>query len=134
MLKFSLKFFKYSFFPNLITDLIHLWYDDTYWSKILHSTIPTNLGQGQDHRLRIFMLKFYVEVFRLGMLRCKHSFYSKLTDSCFLLLFNSPFYCIKSVIGFQPLILCNRRVISRTAHDRHSVVRFQKSLTITSHQ
>ena len=22
-------------FPNLITDLIHLWYDDTYWSKIL---------------------------------------------------------------------------------------------------
>ena len=22
-----------SLFPNLITDLIHIWYDDTYWSK-----------------------------------------------------------------------------------------------------
>ena len=45
MLKFSLKFFKTSLFPNLITDLIHLWYDDTYWSKILCSTcIPTTLG------------------------------------------------------------------------------------------
>ena len=30
--------------PNLTTELIHLWYDDTYWSKILSSTIPTTLG------------------------------------------------------------------------------------------
>ena len=22
-------------------DLVHVWYDDRYWSKILHSTIPT---------------------------------------------------------------------------------------------
>ena len=22
-------------------DLVHIWYDDRYWSKILHSTIPT---------------------------------------------------------------------------------------------
>ena len=45
MLKFSLKFvIKTSLFPNLITDLIHLWYDDTCWSKILRSTIPTTLG------------------------------------------------------------------------------------------
>ena len=22
-------------------DLVHVWYDDGYWSKILHSTIPT---------------------------------------------------------------------------------------------
>ena len=38
------KVFKTSLFPNLITDLIHLWYDDTYWSKILRSTISITLG------------------------------------------------------------------------------------------
>ena len=60
--KVFVKVFKTSLFPNLITDLIHLWYDDTYWSKILRCTIPTTLGQGQGHRLRIFILKFYVKV------------------------------------------------------------------------
>ena len=42
--KVFVKVFKTSLFPNLVTDLIHLWYDDTYWSKILCSTIPTTLG------------------------------------------------------------------------------------------
>ena len=44
--KVFVNVFKTSLFPNLITDLIHLWYDDkcTYWSKILRSTIPTTLG------------------------------------------------------------------------------------------
>ena len=42
--KVFVKVFKTSLFPNLITDLIHLWYDDTYWSNILRSTIPTTLG------------------------------------------------------------------------------------------
>ena len=42
--KVFVKVFKTSLFPNLITDLIHLWYDDTYWSRILHNTIPTTLG------------------------------------------------------------------------------------------
>ena len=42
--KVFVKVFKASLFPNLITDLIHLWYDDTYWSKILRSVIPTTLG------------------------------------------------------------------------------------------
>ena len=42
--KVFVKVFKTSLFPNLITDLIHLWYDDTYWSKILRSIIPTTLG------------------------------------------------------------------------------------------
>ena len=42
--KVFVKVFKTSLFPNLTTDLIHLWYDDTYWSKILCSTIPTTLG------------------------------------------------------------------------------------------
>ena len=35
--KVFVKVFKTSKFSNLITDLIHLWYDDTYWSKILPS-------------------------------------------------------------------------------------------------
>ena len=38
------KVFKTSLFPNLITDFIHLSFDDTYVSKILRSTIPTTLG------------------------------------------------------------------------------------------
>ena len=42
--KVFVNVFKTSLFPNLITDLIHLWYDDTYRSKILHSTILTSLG------------------------------------------------------------------------------------------
>ena len=41
--KVFFKVFKTSLFPKLITDLIHLWYDYTYWSKILRSTIPTTL-------------------------------------------------------------------------------------------
>ena len=39
----NVKVFKTPLFPNLITDLIHLWYDDTYWSKTSCSTIPTAL-------------------------------------------------------------------------------------------
>ena len=33
--------FRTSLFPNPMMDLVHVWYDDGYWSKILHSTIPT---------------------------------------------------------------------------------------------
>ena len=42
--KVFIKVFKTSLFPNLITDLLHVWFDDTYWSKILRSPIPTTLG------------------------------------------------------------------------------------------
>ena len=35
----SLKFDLY--FPNPLMDLVYIWYDDRYWSKILFSTIPT---------------------------------------------------------------------------------------------
>ena len=38
-------------------DLVHVWYDDGYWSKILHSTIPTPYMTLRS-RSRIFMLKF----------------------------------------------------------------------------
>ena len=36
--KVFVKVFKTSLNPNLITDLIHLLYDDTYWSKFLCGT------------------------------------------------------------------------------------------------
>ena len=35
-----LKVFRTSLIPNPMMDLVHVWYDDRYWSKILHSTIP----------------------------------------------------------------------------------------------
>ena len=68
--KVFVKVFKTSLYPNLTTDLIHLWYDDTYWFKILRSTIPTALGHVKVKvtDLRVFMLKFYVKVFRISSL------------------------------------------------------------------
>ena len=41
MLEFCVKVFRTSLFPNPLTDLDHVWCDDRYWSKILHSAIPT---------------------------------------------------------------------------------------------
>ena len=53
--KVFVKDFKTTLFPNLITDLIHLWNDNTYWSKILRSTIPTTL----DHvKVKVTDLEF----------------------------------------------------------------------------
>ena len=40
-LKFCIKVFRTFLFPNPMMDLVHVWYDDIYWSKILLSTIPT---------------------------------------------------------------------------------------------
>ena len=40
MLKFYVKDFKTSLFPNPVMYFIHVWYDDRYWSKILQGTIP----------------------------------------------------------------------------------------------
>ena len=41
MFKFYIKVFRTSFFPNPVMDLVHIWYVDRYWSKILRSTIHT---------------------------------------------------------------------------------------------
>ena len=67
--KVFVQVFKTSLFPNLTTDKIHLWYDDTYWPKILRSTIRTPRScKSQGHGLRIFILKLYVKVFRISLL------------------------------------------------------------------
>ena len=34
---------QYTFFPNPMVYLVHVWYDNRYWSKILCNTIPTQL-------------------------------------------------------------------------------------------
>ena len=41
MLTFYVKVFRTSLFLNPLMDLVHVWCDDGYWSKILHSAIPT---------------------------------------------------------------------------------------------
>ena len=41
MLTFYVKVFRTLLFPNPLMDLVHVWCDDRYWSKILHSAIPT---------------------------------------------------------------------------------------------
>ena len=59
MLKFFLKVFRTSLFPNPLMDLVHVWYDHRYWSKILRGTIPTPV---HTIRSRSQTLKSYVEV------------------------------------------------------------------------
>ena len=41
MLKFYVKIFRTSLFPNPMMYLVYVWCDDGYWSRIVHSTIPT---------------------------------------------------------------------------------------------
>ena len=68
LLKFYVKVFRTSLFLNLVVYLVYIWYDDRYVSKFLCSTIPNphNLN-GQGQRLRIFMLKLYINVFRTSL-------------------------------------------------------------------
>ena len=41
MLKFYVKVFRTSLFPNIMMDLVHVWYDGRYWSIRLCRTICT---------------------------------------------------------------------------------------------
>ena len=43
-------------------DLLYIWYGNTYWSKILFSTIPT---PANDLKSRL-QTEIYVKVLRLG--------------------------------------------------------------------
>ena len=43
-------------------DLVHVWYDDGYWSRSLHSTIPIPI-----HDLKVKVTDFYVKVFRISL-------------------------------------------------------------------
>ena len=68
MLTFYIKVFRTSFFPNPLMDLVHIWCDDKYWSKILFNTIPTPMHDLKvKSQARTFMITFYVKVFRTSL-------------------------------------------------------------------
>ena len=61
--------FKTSLFPNLITDLIVFGIMIHISPKLCTVPSPTPRScQDQGHKLKIFMLKFYVKVFRISLL------------------------------------------------------------------
>ena len=55
------KVFRTSLFSNPSMDLVHVWCDDRYWSKILWGTIPTPV---YDLKVKITDIEFYVKVLR----------------------------------------------------------------------
>ena len=55
MLKFYVKAFRSSLFPNPVVYLFHVWYDDRCWSKILCSTI---LNPVHDFNVKVTDLEF----------------------------------------------------------------------------
>ena len=70
MLKFYIKVFKISLFLNPMVKLNYIWSDDSYWSKILFSTIPT---PGNDLQIKVTDLEILCKSFNLKFLR-SHSF------------------------------------------------------------
>ena len=64
---FCFKVYKTSYFEDPLMDLVHIWHDGRYRSKIFISTIPTlgvALGSRsqkfckKSHRVKVFVLKF----------------------------------------------------------------------------
>ena len=43
-------------------DLVHVWCDDRYWSKILHSAIPTPIHHFKVFKVKVTDLNIYVKV------------------------------------------------------------------------
>ena len=79
-LKFYVKVFRTSLFLNPEMDLVHVWYNDRYWSKILCVTIPTPLHDlkikvmGWSFPLKFLgphYLEFFVTVLCLSFLQCQ---------------------------------------------------------------
>ena len=54
LLTFYVKVFRTSLFPNPLMDLVHIWCDDRYWSKILHSAISTPI---HDFKVKVMDLE-----------------------------------------------------------------------------
>ena len=55
MLKFYIKVFRTSLFPNPVVYLFHVSYDDRCWSKILCNTIPNPV---HDFKVKVTDLEF----------------------------------------------------------------------------
>ena len=74
---FTLKLFKTSHFPNCVMDLVHIWWDDRYKSKVSFSNTPAHAN---DLKIKvtdfeILQIKYYVKVF-------KELRFSKPNDGC----------------------------------------------------
>ena len=67
MLKFYVKVFRTSLFPNPMMDLVHVRYDDEYWSKIVHSTIPTPIHDLKVKDLALLCLSFTLKFFKTSL-------------------------------------------------------------------
>ena len=57
-----------SVFAKPWMDLIHGWRGDSYWSKILHGTVPTLL---RDLKVKVTHLEFICKSFALKFLQCQ---------------------------------------------------------------
>ena len=62
MLKFCVKVFKISKFLNPCMDLLYIWYDNRFWSKILLGTILTIPTPAYDLKVKVTDLEIYVKV------------------------------------------------------------------------
>ena len=53
-IKYYVKVFKSSYFPNCKMDLVHIWYDDRYRSKVSFSNTPADA-----HDLKVKITDFW---------------------------------------------------------------------------
>ena len=75
---FTLKFFKSLYFSDHLIDLVHIWYDDKYSSKVLFSNTPA-------HYLKVKSSYFpsYIWIlFIFGMINTFPKFYSAISYPC----------------------------------------------------
>ena len=92
-----------NFCSPAMTDLVHVWHDDRYWSKILCST---------------FMLKFYVKVFRTSLFlnSAVYLFHVWHDDRCWSQILCStipkPLYDFKVKVTDLEFLYCNFFAIS----------------------
>ena len=120
--KVLVKVLKTSLFPNLITDLIHLWYDYTYWSKILRSTIPTILGHVKVKvaNLKVFrtslLFFFWLTSASSGELSC--------VSTGLVLFLHEKIYC-----GYSLKYLLSRRN-KKTLKKKHLIWSYDINATI----
>ena len=56
---FTLKFFKSLYFPDHLVDLVHIWYDDRYSSKVLFSNTPAHYLKVKVTDLEILNVKVF---------------------------------------------------------------------------
>ena len=87
---FTFKFFKSLYFPDHLINLVHVWYDDRYSSKVLFSNKPAHYLKVMD--LDIFNVKDFQELifskirwilFIFGMMiDTVPKFYSTIPCSC----------------------------------------------------